>query len=173
MHTYDESRAEAKEILFDLKKEYTDNILYAEDFICADHGFGRKFSTCILTDQAIYVVYNTSKIIFEELVKNIKNVSIHFFDDKFVIAFKVKDGKSRGFSINKYYSKIPTELYDLLTPIVKRTQTMLLSSSNSGIFIKEYMGQVQRYEEDIDISSYGTTLTHNTCNSLKTLESKL
>ena len=173
LHTYDESRAEAKEILFDLKKEYTDNILYAEDFICADHGFGRKFSTCILTDQAIYVVYNTSKIIFEELVKNIKNVSIHFFDDKFVIAFKVKDGKSRGFSINKYYSKIPTELYDLLTPIVKRTQTMLLSSSNSGIFIKEYMGQVQRYEEDIDISSYGTTLTHNTCNSLKTLESKL
>jgi hypothetical protein len=173
IHTYDESRAEAKEILFNLKKEYTDNILFAEDFICADHGFGRKFSTCILTDQAIYVVYNTSKIIFEELVKNIKNVSIHFFDDKFVIVFKVKEHKFRGFSINKYYSKIPTELFDLLTPIVRRTQTMLLSSSNSGIFIKEYMGHIQRYDEDIDISSYGTTLTHNTCNSMKTLESKI
>ena len=50
---------------------------------------------------------------------------------------------------------------------------MLLSSSNSGIFIKEYMGHIQRYDEDIDISSYGTTLTHNTCNSMKTLESKI
>ena len=107
------------------------------------------------------------------MLKNIKNVCIHFFDDKFVIVFKVKDGKARGFSINKYYSKVPTELYDLLTPIVKRGQTMLLSSSNSAIFIKEYMGQIQKYEEDIDISSYGTTLTHNTCNSLKTLESKI
>ena len=173
LQTYDESRAEAKEILFNLKKENTDNILFAEDFICGDHGFGRKFSTCILTDQAIYVIYNTSKIIFEEFLKNIKNVSIHFYDDNFIIVFKVKGGKTRGFSINKYYSRIPTELFDLLTPIVRRTQTMLLSSSNSGIFIKEFMGQIQRYEEDIDISSYGTTLTHNTCNSLKTLESKL
>ena len=173
LHTYDERRAEAKEILFNLKKEYTDNILFAEDFICADQGFGRKFSTCILTDQAIYVVYNTSKIIFEEFVKNIKNVTIHFFDDKFVIVFKIKDGKARGFSINKYYSKIPTELFDLLNPMLKRAQTMLLSNRSTGIFIKEYMGQVQRYDEDIDISSYGTTLTHNTYNSMKTLESKI
>ena len=97
IHTYDETKAEAKEMLFNLKKEYTDNILFAEDFICGDEGFDRKFSTAILTDYAIYVVYNTKKIIFEEHLKNIKNIKIHFIDNKFIIFFRLNNEKSRGY----------------------------------------------------------------------------
>ena len=174
IHTYDETKAEAKEMLFNLKKEYTDNILFAEDFICGDEGFDRKFSTAILTDYAIYVVYNTKKIIFEEHLKNIKNIKIHFIDNKFIIFFRLNNEKSRGFRVNKDYSKIATEIYDLMIPILKKTQTMLVSSlRNSEIVTRGIIGDNQKNEEDIDISSYGGTLTQYTYNSLKTLNSKL
>ena len=161
-------------MLFNLKKEYTDNILFAEDFICGDEGFDRKFSTAILTDYAIYVVYNTKKIIFEEHLKNIKNIKIHFIDNKFIIFFRLNNEKSRGFRVNKDYSKIATEIYDLMIPILKKTQTMLVSSlRNSEIVTRGIIGDNQKNEEDIDISSYGGTLTQYTYNSLKTLNSKL
>ena len=41
-HSYHENKAEAKEMLNILQKEYTDNILYAEDFICANNNFKKK-----------------------------------------------------------------------------------------------------------------------------------
>jgi vacuolar protein sorting-associated protein 13A/C len=87
VHVYDENKAEAKEMLFCLNKENTDNILYTEDFICGDKGFERKFSTVIITDKSIYIVYNTQKIIFEEILKNIKKATIHYLDDKFIYSF--------------------------------------------------------------------------------------
>ena len=61
VHSYNERKAEAKEMLNNLNKEHTDNILYAEDFICGNTGLGKKFSTAILTDTALYVVYNSEK----------------------------------------------------------------------------------------------------------------
>ena len=170
VHTYNESKAEAKELLFILNKEDTDNILYAEDFICADQGFGRKFSTVILTDKAIYVVYNTKKIIFEEILKNIKSTFVHFIDNKYVIVFKLLGGKSRGFSINKDFSKIPAELFDLLTPTLKRVQTMLTLSKSNNYTMRGFIGEDQPFEEDIDKSSYARTVTIDTYNSLKTLK---
>ena len=173
VHAYNENKSEAKEILFILEKENTDNILYSEDFICADKGFGKKFSSVILTDKAIYVVYNTQKIIFEELLKNIKYSVVHFIDDKFVIVFKLLNGKSKGFSINKDYSRIPTELFDLISPVIKRVQTMLLLSRNTNIPRRTIIDETQQDNNDIDISSYARTVTIDTYNSMKTLNSKI
>ena len=173
VHTYNENKSEAKEILFILEKENTDNILYSEDFICADKGFGKKFSSVILTDKAIYVVYNTQKVIFEELLKNIKHSVVHFIDDKFVIVFKLLNGKSKGFSINKDYSRIPTELFDLISPVIKRVQTMLLLSRNTNIPRRTIIDETQQDNNDIDISSYARTVTIDTYNSMKTLNSKI
>ena len=173
IHSYNENKAEAKELLFKLNKENTDNILYTEDFICADQGFGRKFSTAILTDKAIYVVYNTKKIIYEELIENIKLSNVHFIDDKFIIAFKLNNGHSRGFSINKDYSKVATELNNLIVPVLTRVQTMNLLYKNTNFIERGIIGQKGHDEEDIDISSYNRTMTENTYNSMKTLSSKI
>ena len=107
-------------------------------------------------------------------MKNIKNIKIHFIDNKFIIFFRLNNEKSRGFRVNKDYSKIATEIYDLMIPILKKTQTMLVSSlRNSEIVTRGIIGDNQKNEEDIDISSYGGTLTQYTYNSLKTLNSKL
>jgi vacuolar protein sorting-associated protein 13A/C len=89
LESYDENKAEAKELLFILNKEDTDNILYSEDFICANKGFDRKFSTVILTDKSIYVIYDTQKIIFEENLRNINYALVHFIDNKYIIFFKL------------------------------------------------------------------------------------
>ena len=178
VHSYNEDKAEAKEMLFILKKENTDNILYAEDFICADSGFERRFSTAILTDKAIYVVYNTQKIIFEELIKNIKTVTIHYLDEKYIICFSLFNGRSRGFRINKEFSKIPAELFDLINQILKRAQTILSISRNTNIATRTTLGESQKiknendFDENIDISSYTKTITTNTYNSMQTNSKK-
>ncbi len=170
---YNENKAEAKEILFKLNKINTDNILYSDDFICADNNLGRKFSTIILTDVSIYVVYNTYKIVFEELVRNIKSTTIHFIDDKFIIQFNLGNGKSRGFSVNKDYPKVPTYLYDLITPIIVRTQTINLFSKHSTYAQRGIIGEKSKEIDNIDTSSYENTMTINTYNSMKTLTSKI
>ena len=176
IHTYNENIAEAKELLFILNKENTDNILYTEDFICANRGCERKFSTIILTDKSIYVIYNTKKVIFEEVLENIKFVMVHFIDNKFIIVFKLISGKTKGFCVNKDYSKIPTEIFDLISPVLKRVQTILLLSKNTNVPTRDMLGQtlkIQEENDDIDLSSYGRTMTMNTYNSMKTLDSKI
>ena len=173
INEYNENKAEAKEILFKLIKENTDNILYSKDFICADKTLGRKFSTVILTDVMIYVVYNTYKVVFKEEIKNIKSTIIHFYDDKYVIQFKLVEGKSRGFSVNQDYPEVPTELYDLISPIITRIQTLKLSTKNNNYIERKIIREGQDKGDNIDVSSYQRTLTDNSYNSLKTLNSKV
>ena len=60
---YEENKAEAREILYQLENIDTNNILFAEDFICPD--CPRRMSTAILTDDHMYVVYDNRKIIFK------------------------------------------------------------------------------------------------------------
>ena len=178
LESYDEDKAEAKELLFILNKENTDNILYSEDFICANKGFERKFSTVILTDKSIYVIYDTQKIIFEENLRNINYVLVHFIDNKYVIIFKLLYGKSRGFFVNKDYPKIPTEIFDLIVPYLRRVKTMLASTKTLNLPIRSFLGQIQKRADEnddnsIDDSSYNNTVSINTYNSLKTLNDKL
>ena len=181
VHVYDENKAEAKEILFCLNKENTDNILYTEDFICGDKGFERKFSTVIITDKSIYIVYNTQKIIFEEFLKNIKKATIHYIDDKFIVSMELMNEKRRGFRVNKEYSKVAVEIYDLIAPVLRRTQTILVPSNSNRSITRENIDDENKDDEnkddenknDEDFSSNSNTITLNTYNSLKTLNNKI
>ena len=172
IHPYHENKAEAKEMLYIFQKEYTDYILYAEDFICANSGLGKKFSTAILTKKAIYVIYNSEKLIFEESLKAIKSVELHFSENKFIICLRLKNGKARGFKIHKDYSKIPTELFDLLYTLIEKIRiASFFSRRVSGL--DRGMFKEKQEDDQIDKSSYTKTITENTYNSLATLQSKI
>ena len=175
-HPYHENKAEAKEILNYLNKEYTDNILFAEDFICGNSGLGKKYSTAILTDKAIYVIYNGDKLIFEEKLKLIDSIEIHFFDNNYIIKLKKKSGGSTGFKVQKDYSKIATELFDFINPILENQKSLENSFLRRGSLIDIGMfGNLINKDEDYiyDKSSYGKTLSENTYYTLKTLQSKI
>ena len=175
IHSYDESKAEAKEMLDNLNKKNTGNILYAEDFICGDSGLGNKFCTAILSDKAIYVLYNCDKLIFEEKLDAIYSIEIHFIDNNYIVKLKLKNTKSRGFKVHKYYSKIACELFDLIGLIIEKIKReALLSRKNSGLE-RGVIGKIlQKTEDDIiDESSYGRTLTLNTYYSMNTLKDKV
>jgi hypothetical protein len=65
------------------------------------------------------------------------------------------------------------ELYDLISPIITRSQTMLHLSKNNDYIAREIIGEKQDKGDNIDTSSYQRTLTDNSYNSLKTLKSKI
>ena len=175
-HSYHENKAEAKEMLNNLGKEYTDNILYAEDFICGNSGFGKKFSTAILTDKAIYVIYNSDNLIFQAKLRSLYSIEIHFLDNNFIVKLTKKNGKSKGFKVHKDYSKIPIELYDLINEILEKQNNLenLFLKRESGLS-KGITRNATSYNEDYiyDSSSYGKTLTENRFHSLKTLKSRI
>ena len=173
IHSYKENKAEAKEILFNLEKEYTDYILYAEDFICGNSYLGKKFSTAILTDKAIYVVYNSENLIFEENLKLIKSIEIHFSDNHFIVLLRAKNGKTKGFKIHKDYSNVATELFEFISALIEKIRkTSIFSRRVSGL---ERGKLTQKYNDDdmIDQSSYKNTIPENSYYSLKTLQSKI
>ena len=174
-HSYHENKAEAKEMLNILQKEYTDNILYAEDFICANNGFKKKFSTAILTEKALYVIYNSDKLIFEANLYLIEEISIHFFQNNFIVFLKMKNNTTKGFKVHKDYSKIPTELFDLISIKIEKIKlSSVILRRDSGLqrgIVKNILNSNE--DNNIDESSYAKTLTINTYNSLKTLESKI
>ena len=66
-----------------------------------------------------------------------------------------------------------TELFDLINPLLKRVQTMLLLSKNNVTPARDFMGETQPNNEDIDASSYARTMTLDTYYSLKTLNSQI
>ena len=103
---------------------------------------------------------------------------VHFIDNKYVIIFKLLYGKSRGFFVNKDYPKIPTEIFDLIVPYLRRVKTMLASTKTLNLPIRSFLGQIQKRADEnddnsIDDSSYNNTVSINTYNSLKTLNDKL
>ena len=166
--TYNENKAEAKEILNNLNKEFDENILYAEDFICGKSGHGNKFSTAILTDRNIYIVYNTDKLIFEESLDNIKSIEIHFLDNNFIICFLLKNWRKRGFRVHKDFSKIPTELFDLISSMVEKINISNMISKRTLSYEQSIFGNIIPMDDDnIDESSYTHTITQNTAFSVK------
>ena len=176
-HSYHENKAEAKEMLNNLGKEYTDNILYAEDFICGNSGCGKKFSTAILTNKALYVIYNSDKLIFEIKLKSTNSIEIHFLDNNFIVKFKKKSGKSKGFKVHKDYSKIPVELFDLINAILEKKKKLenFILNKERGLEKSDIRKSIINFDDDFiyDKSSYGRTYSENTYNTMKTLKSKI
>jgi hypothetical protein len=133
---YDEEAAEAKELLYQLMKIDTDNIIYNADFQSGDKGFNDKLSTVILTDQFIVVVYDMKKIIFNLNIRDIKKCTLHFMNDVYIIVFKLYNESTRGFRLCKECGKIACSLYDLFNEMLnvktlKSVKTIIKKQSSN------------------------------------------
>ena len=168
LQPYEENKAEAREILYQLEKIDTNNILFAEDFICPD--CPRRMSTAILTDKNMYVIYNTNKILFKLNTSQAHNAYVHYIDDKFYLAFKMHDGTTKGFPIRNEYSNVATGLHDILYHKYNNANLMAQDGRQ---------GPLLRYndltmDDLFDKSSYAKTLIgEQSVYSDKTLVSKL
>ena len=118
---YDETYGEAKELLYKLVNESTNNIFYCKDFRSGDKGYEKHLSTVILTDKSLVVIYNMEKVIFRLNVKDIKECFVHFVDRKYVIGFRLGEGENsttRGFRFKEEESNVCCGLYDILDEMV-------------------------------------------------------
>ena len=163
---YEENKAEARECLYQLEKIDTNNILFAEDFICPH--CPRKISTAILTDKYMYVIYNMQKKIFKLDLGNVENTNVHYIDDKFILAFKLKNNKTKGFPIRYDYSTVATGLQDRLYYTFNKSQIMHSPNGRLGPDL------VNDRDELYEKSSYANTLLgEQSIFSNQTLISKL
>ena len=166
---YEENKAEAREILYQLERTDVKNILFAEDFICPD--CPRKFSSAILTDKFMYVIYNIQKIVFKLDLRKVVNTSLHYYNDKFYLAFKLNNNKTKGFPISNEYSNVGTGLQEILYHIYNKSQIMYAPNGKQG---PDLIYDVTTKDELIEKSSYANTLIgEQSVFSEKTLISKL
>ena len=166
---YEENKAEARETIYQLEKVDTNNILFAEDFICPD--CPRKISTAILTDKFMYVVYNMQKIIFKLDLQQVVNTNVHYYDDKFILAFKLNNGTTKGFPIRNDYSTVATGLDDILYHMFNKSQIM---NAPNGVQGPNLIYDISTRDELIEKSSYARTIIgEQSIYSDKTLTSKL
>ena len=166
---YEENKAEARESLYQLEKIDTNNIIFAEDFICPDCPL--KICSAVLTDKFMYVIYNMQKIVFKLELNNVINTTIHYIDNKFILAFQLKNNKIKGFPLRNDYSNVVTALQDILYHMFNKSQIM-----------SSYVGRQKTYmsnnfilgNELIEKSSYANTLFgEQSVFSEKTLFSKI
>ena len=166
---YEENKAEARETLYQLEKVDTNNILFAEDFVCPD--CPRKLSTAILTDKFMYIIYNTQKIIFKLDLQQVSKTNVHYYDDKFIMAFKLNNNTIKGFPIKNEYSNVATGLQDILYHMFNKEQIMYAPNGKQGPDLRYDM---TTRDELIEKSSYSNTLIgEQSIYSDKTLFSKL
>ena len=166
---YEENKAEARECLYQLERVDTNNILFAQDFVCPD--CPRKISTAILTDKYMYVVYNMQKIVFKLDLQKVNNTNVHYIDDKFILAFILKNGKAKGFSIRNEYSTVATGLQDILYHMFNKSKIMFSPDGKQG---PDLVYDTTTRDDLIEKSSYANTLIgEQSVYSDRTLVSKI
>ena len=165
---YEENKAEARESLYQLERIDTNNILFAEDFICPD--CPRKLSSAVLTDKYMYVIYNMQKIIFKLDLQRVENTNVHYLDDKFILAFILRDNIKKGFPIRYDYSTVATGLQDILYHMFNKSQIMYAPSGKQG---PDLVYDITTRDELIDKSSYTNTIGSQSVFSDQTLISKI
>ena len=166
---YEENKAEARELLYQLEKIDNNNILFADDFICPD--CPRRMCTAILTDDHMYVVYNNNKILFKLNTEHATNAKLHYIDDRFYLAFDMNTGNKKGFPISYEYSTVATGLYDILYHKYNIGQIMYAEDGKQG---PQIIYNDLTMDDLFDKSSYTNTLIGQpSVYSNKTLISKL
>ena len=169
LNPYEDNKAEARELLYQLENIDTNNILFADDFICPD--CQRRISTAILTDEHMYVVYDNRKIIFKLNTGKAENAYLHYIDNKFYLVFYMNDKSKRGFPIRYDYSTVATKLQDILYHKYNKGQIMYSIEGPHG---PEVVYKDLTLDVLFDKSSYTNTLigTHSVYSD-KTLFSKI
>ena len=118
----------------------------------------------------MYVIYNLQKIVFKLDLRKVENTSVHYLDDKFVLAFKLKENITKGFPIRYDYSTIATGLQDILYHMFNKTQLMYDPNEKQRAHL---IYDIANREELIDKSSYTITIGNQSVYSDKTLISKI
>ena len=171
IHRYDSTLAEAKELLFRLLEIETDSIFYAKYFISGDKGFGSKikegeFKMCmvVITRDLIVVIYNSTKVIFKLEISKINKCTLHFIDNKYILAFSLDDGHTKGFRLVNQYADVACQIYDMFSnmDLTKRIRAVYTLRRPGLENKKEKEEEIKDIEEEkIDKSSYDNTLVDN------------
>ena len=99
IHCYEKNLAHAKELTYKLIGIDTDKVLLAEYFESADTDFDNNiFCMAIIAYKYFFIVYNYETIIFQIKINEIKDCSLHYIEDKFVIKFVGSSSSSIIFS---------------------------------------------------------------------------
>ena len=116
----------------------------------------------------MYVIYNMQKIVFKLELQNVENTNVHYIDDKFILAFKLYNNKTKCFPIRSDYSTVATGLQDILYHTFNKSLIMYSPDGKQGPDL------VYDVDELIEKSSYANTLLgEQSIYSDKTLVSKL
>ena len=178
IHCYEIILAEAKELLWRIQKIETDYIYYAKYFVSGDKGFNsvnknniHKMCMAIITDKYLFVIYNSSKVIFQLKIKKITKCSLHFIDDKYLLAFSLNKGPSKGFRIENTYSLVACQINDIFEKmeLAKRNKTLQKIKAPTGMYTtkneleieNDQLNSINNETEKIDKSSYNKTLVDN------------
>ena len=172
IHCYETSLAEAKELLWRIEKIDTDSILYAQYFISGDTQLKdpiHKMCMVIITNKYIFVISNLSKVVFKLEIRKIQNCSVHFIDNKYVLAFRLEDGHTKGFRLEKNYPIIACQISDMfgkmdLSKKIKAVYTIKFPGIPVGKKDEKNEQEIILNNDDdekIDKSSYEKTLVDN------------
>ena len=172
---YDPTLAEAKELLWRILKIETDSIFYAKYFVSGDKGYNNlvkenvyKMCMIIITDKYLIVIYNSNKVIFKLEIKKIQKCSIHLLDNKYILAFRLEDGHTKGFRLEYNYSVIACQIHDMFGKMELGKKIKAVYSFKTGMFAANKKNEDNKIEnnnendeEKIDKSSYDKTLVDN------------
>ena len=178
IHCYESILAEAKELLWRIQKIETDYIYYAKYFVSGDKGFNslnknniHKMCMAIITDKFLFVIYNSSRVIFQLKIKKIQKCSLHFIDDKYLLVFSLKNGLCKGFKIENTYSFIACQINDIFEKIelAKKNKFAHKIKAPTGMYSMknelekdiDKINSISNETEKIDKSSYNKTLVDN------------
>ena len=173
IHCYEPNLAEAKELLWRILKFETDSIFYAKYFISGDDQIlknqAHKMCMVIITDRYILVISNLSKVVFKLEIKKIHACSVHFLDNKYILAFRLDDGHTKGFRLEKNYAIIACQISDMFGKMdLAKTIRAVYTMKTGMTFMKKKEEKDKEednnnYDDDerIDKSSYENTLVDN------------
>ena len=126
----------------------------------------------IITDKFLFVIYNSSKVIFKLEIKKIHNCSVHFLENKYILAFRLDDGHTKGFRLEKNYSIIACQISDMFVKLNSGKKIKAVYTLKAPSYLANKKGQnnekentinndVNNDDEKIDKSSYEKTLVDN------------
>ena len=91
LQSYNEDKATIRAIL-DYLKEYDDHeIVYFKQFTYINPGLEGSFSTLILTNKCVMVVYQAKELVFQIQLIHINNIEIHRENNNYSIIFYLKN----------------------------------------------------------------------------------
>ena len=111
------------------------------------------------------------KIVFKLDLQKVTNTSVHYIDDKFILAFILNNGKTKGFPIRNEYSTVATGLQEILYLMFNKSKIMFSPDGKQG---PDLVYDISTRDELIDKSSYANTLVgEQSVYSDRTLVSKI